>query len=46
MGLFADGYCAVEERAHGVLVRYSVAALRVSVGAVFLASVSSSSFLG
>lgn len=37
MGLLGDRYCSVEERVHRVLVRYSVPALRVSVGAVFVA---------
>jgi len=37
MSLVGDGYCAIEERVHGVLVRYSVPALRVAVGAVFVA---------
>ena len=37
MSLLGDGYFSVEERVHGLLVRYSVPALRVSVGAVFLA---------
>jgi len=37
MGRLADGYCTVEKKVHGILVRYSIPALRVSVGAVFLA---------
>lgn len=36
MSVLANGYCSIEDRAHRLLVRYSVAALRVSVGAVFL----------
>lgn len=36
MGRIAGAYCAVEKKVHGVLVRYSIDALRISVGAVFL----------
>ncbi len=36
MGQLTGVYCAVEKKVHGVLVRYSIDALRISVGAVLL----------
>ena len=36
MGLRNDGFVAIENMLHGALVRHSITALRVTVGAVFL----------
>jgi len=36
-GGLAAAYCGIEKKVHGVLVRFSIPALRISVGAVFLA---------
>ncbi len=36
MGRIIDGFVTVEDKVHGALVRHSIKALRVTVGAVFL----------